>query len=76
VQELMSARENNIMLSLFEELLVRMIVTVSALNLAIWYGIQKRPNEFGRIILFGTIVLLISITIQVWFVVVFRQPHL
>jgi hypothetical protein len=65
-----SAGESNIMLSLFEGLLVRMIVTVSALNLAIWYGIQKKPNKVGTVILLGTIVLLISLTIQIWFVVV------
>jgi hypothetical protein len=62
------------MLSLFEDLLVRMIVTVSALNLAIWYGIQKKPNQMkaGTVILLGTIVLLISLTIQIWFVIVVR----
>jgi hypothetical protein len=60
------------MMSLFHDLLVRMIVTVSILNFCIWYGIQKKPNESGRIILLGTIVLLISITIQIWFVVVVR----
>lgn len=71
----MSSRESNIMLNLFEDLLVRMIVTVSVLNFCIWYGIrygiQRRPNKkygYGTIILLGTIVLLISITIQIWFV--------
>ena len=66
------------MSSLFVDLLVRVIVTVSALNFAIWYGIKKRPNlkflqnRVGTIILLGTIVLLISLAIQIWFVVVFR----
>jgi hypothetical protein len=60
------------MLSLFEHLLVRMIVTVSVLNFAIWYGIQKKPNRVGTYILLGTIVLLISLTIQIWFVIVVR----
>jgi hypothetical protein len=61
------------MLGLFEGLLVRMIVTVSVLNFAIWYGIQKKPNQSKQLFLLGTIVLLISIAIQIWFVVVVRH---
>jgi hypothetical protein len=65
--------------SLFEDLLFRMIVTVSVLNFAIWYGIRYgirgkgKPSQVGTVILLGTIVLLISIVIQIWFVVVYLQ---
>jgi hypothetical protein len=57
------------MLSIFQDLLIRMLVIVGICNLAIWWKVTKR---FDNKVWFLFVVEMIAITLSLWYDIVVR----
>lgn len=59
--------------NIFVDLLIRMLTIVVISDLAMWYVIKKHLNNTTAIILFITIIEIIAIVINLWWVCVYTS---